>query len=55
MTDELPCNQPYKYDRNEVYPIVDYDHVQTYLEELRVSIIPSKFHEIMINYFIFYS
>ncbi|GIY22546.1 nucleolar protein 6 [Caerostris darwini] len=34
-TDKLPVFKPYKYERNELYPIVEYDPVQKYLEELR--------------------
>ncbi|KAG8194848.1 hypothetical protein JTE90_017281 [Oedothorax gibbosus] len=35
MTDTLPSFKPYKSEMNEVYPIVDYDPVQKYVEELR--------------------
>ncbi|XP_055936772.1 nucleolar protein 6-like [Argiope bruennichi] len=34
-SDKLPVYEPYKQDRNELYPVVEYDPVQMYLEELR--------------------
>ncbi|GIY22975.1 nucleolar protein 6 [Caerostris extrusa] len=34
-TDKLPVFKPYKYESDELYPIIEYDPVQKYLEELR--------------------
>ncbi|KFM82766.1 Nucleolar protein 6, partial [Stegodyphus mimosarum] len=39
-SDELPVYKPYQHNDDEIYPVVDYDPVQKYLEELR-----QNFHE----------